>query len=324
MCGGFNKMGKTIGLTAYSICVRDDSNNQYELHDILGNSLIEYLESIGKTEKDKYKDDQVKENLFAFNEVKVEKRVNENNQALYDILYIRIKTGEYGEESEIVARKSGKVTHVKGDDEADVMPFGFSIIVPSGKYTGGVIMLQSLGRNGIVSIVKEKLNQYIKLINNQLRVVMNPILPKHYINQFLNKGILKSIRLVRYIIPEEDAEAYGINAGVEQTIEERIIKNPVGFVANKCDALKEVIEGKRKYDEVIEIKDFETNDLKLEFKMGRRLKTVSMKNLDALVVNEDITDEVKIEKGHPTFESLCKIMDNSGYSYLIAMGFLEE
>lgn len=317
-------MSKTIGLTAYSICVRDDSSNQYELHDIFGNEFIEYLGGIAKKDKNEYEDNPVKENIFAINEVKVENVVDKNKQALYDILYIRIKTGEYGEESEIVARKSGKVTHVKGDDEADVMPFGFSIVVPSGKYANGVIMLQSLGRNGIVSVVKEKLNQYIKQIDNELRVAMNPILPKHYIKQYLNKGILKSIRLIRYNIPEDDAENYGINAGVEKTVEERIIRNPIGFAINKYDKLKEVIEGNRRYDEVIEIEDFETNDLKLEFKMGRRLKTVSMKNLDALVVNEDITDEVEIEKGHPTFESLCEIMDDSGYAYLIALGFLEE
>ena len=153
---------------------------------------------------------------------------------------------------------------------------------------------------------------------------MLPILPKHYINQYLNKGVLKSIRLIRYNIPEEMARAYGVNAGVERIMEERVIRNPIGFIANKKDAIKEVLEGKRRYDEVIEIEGFETNDLKLEFKLGRRIKTVSMKNIDALVVNEDITEEVIIEKGHPTFTSLCDVMRENGYSYLMAMNFLEE
>lgn len=317
-------MSKTIGLTTYSISVRDENNHQYELHDILGWSLIEYFETIANEEKGKYEDDHIKENLFAFNEVFSETIEDKHGKAQYDILFIRIKTGDYGEESEIVERNSGIVTHIKGDDEADVLPFGFAIAVPCGKYTTGVIMLQSLGRNGIVSVVKEKLNQYIRMIDPSLRIVMLPILPKHYINQYLNKGVLKSIRLIRYNIPEEMARAYGVNAGVERIMEERVIRNPIGFIANKKDAIKEVLEGKRRYDEVIEIEGFETNDLKLEFKLGRRIKTVSVKNIDALVVNEDITEEVIIEKGHPTFTSLCDVMRENGYSYLMAMNFLEE
>lgn len=317
-------MAKTIGLTTYAICVRDDSSNEYELHDILGRGLLDHLEGIASNEIGNYKDDSVRENVFAFNQVEKENVTNENNQDMYSILYLRVKTGEYGEESEIVKRRTGAITHIKGEDEADVMPFGLSIMIPSGRHTTGIIMMQSLGRNGIVTIVKEKLNQYIKMLDGSLRVVLNPIIPRHYINQFLRNGILKSIRIIRYDIPEDDAELYGINAGVNKTFEERIIRNPVGFVTNKAIAIQEVLEGNRGYDQVIELDDFEINDIKLEFKLGRRVKMVSMKNLEALVVNEDITDDVVIEKGHPTFESLCDVMENNGGSYLIAMGLLEE
>lgn len=184
--------------------------------------------------------------------------------------------------------------------------------------------MQSYGRNGIVSIVKAKLNEYIKQIDENLRIVMQPILPKHFINQYINNGVLKSIRLIRYKIPEELTEALKINAGVNRTVEERIFRNPIGFIANKKDDLLKVISGEKTYDEVIEIEDFEFDDLKLEFKMGRRNKIISMKNIDALVINEDITENVVIDSGHPTFASMRKIIEEDAYSYLVAMGYLEE
>ena len=43
------------------------------------------------------------------------------------------------------------------------------------------------------------------------------------------------------------------------------------------------------------------DDLKLDFKMGKRNKSISLKNLENLVAAEDITDEVAIEKGKPEF-----------------------
>ena len=67
----------------------------------------------------------------------------------------------------------------------------------------------------------------------------------------------------------------------------------------------ECIRGERAYNTIVELDDFEIDDFKLEFSFGKRNKTISMKGLDQLVVNEDITDDVVIEKGHPTFESLA-------------------
>ena len=42
-----------------------------------------------------------------------------------------------------------------------------------------------------------------------------------------------------------------------------------------------------------------------------------------MVVNEDITDLVVIERGHPTFESLCNVMKETGEEYLRAKGAID-
>lgn len=61
----------------------------------------------------------------------------------------------------------------------------------------------------------------------------------------------------------------------------------------------------------------------MEFALGKRTKTISMRGLDKLVINEDVTEEVVLENGHPTFGSLCTTMKNIGEDYLRARGFIE-
>ena len=115
---------KRVGITAYGINVRNEKNRDLELHDIYGISLLEYLEGIAKNTVDEYDKDSISENIFAYNKVDLQKIKNANGQDVYEILYLRIKTGEYGEESEIVDSDTGEITHTKSVGEADVMPFG--------------------------------------------------------------------------------------------------------------------------------------------------------------------------------------------------------
>ena len=85
----------------------------------------------------------------------------------------------------------------------------------------------------------------------------------------------------------------------------------------------ECVAGRRGYDKIVEIDDFEIDDLKLEFSFGKRNKTISMKGLERLTINEDVTENVVIENGHPTFLSLCKVMREIGEEYLRAKGAID-
>lgn len=313
---------KLVGLTTYGICVRNEGNKNMELHDIYGTSLLDYIYTEGKAALNKYEDDSWEENIFAYSEIKKETHKNEKGQKIYEVLYARIKTGDYGEESEIIDSKTGEKTYNKSTEEADVMPFGFCIMIPCGQYTEGVAMFQSLGRNGITSLMKKKLNEYVKSIDTQLRFVMDPIVPKSYMNKFFREGVLRSVRMIRYGIPDDLSDRYGVDRGINRIIEERVIRKPSGFIRNQYEKLMGVLSGNISYDQIVQLEDFEIDDLKLEFSIGKRCKTISMKNLDKLIVNEEITDDVFIENGHPTFKSLCDVMRDTGEFYLTAKGLL--
>lgn len=314
---------KLVGLTAYGINVRNEAHRNLELHDVYGVALIDYLQEIANGGIGEYDRDATLENVFTYDRVDRQTIRNGAGQPVYDILYLRVKTGEYGEESEIVDSETGETTHNKSVEEADVMPFGCCIIIPVGEYTEGIVLVQSLGRNGITSTMKKRLNEYIRLIDSQLRVTMNPIVPRQYMERILNEGVLKKIRLISYGIPDDEADRYGVDRGTTRIVRERVLRSPRGFVRNKYDAIMQCVRGERNFNSIIELDDFEIDDFKMEFAFGRRNKTISMKELERLVINEDITDHVEKENGHPVFQSLCEVMRETGEDYLRAKHFIE-
>ena len=309
---------KLVGLTAYGIEIRNEEHNNFELHNIYGVSLLDHFYGIANAAIDEYNRDRTTENIFAYNDVDFQTVRNDAEQDVYQILYLRIKTGDYGEESEIVNSETGEITHNKSVEEADVLPFGCCVIVPCGEYTEGIVLVQSLGRNGITGIIKKKFNEYVRQLDGQLRAVLNPIVPRGYMERLLTHGVLKSIRLISYGIPDDAADRYGVDRGTSKVIRERVIRKPIGFVHNKYNQIMECVRGERAYNSIVELDDFE-----IEFSVGKRDKTISLKGLNQLVVNEDITNLVVIENGHPTFESLCMVMQETGEEYLRAKGAIE-
>ena len=317
---------KLVGVTAYGFNVRNLENRNEELHNICGNgtNFLDNLETVALATVGEYNNDVNAENVFAYDEVERETVRNAANQGIYDVLYLRIKTGEYGEESEIVDRQTGETRYRKNVNEADVIPFGCCAMLPCGEYDEGIILLQSLGRNGITSVIKTKFNEYVRMIDENLRVAFKPIVPRTYMNRLLEEGVLKKIRLISYGMEDDDADRLGIDRGVREIVQERVIKAPTGFIRNKAESILQCVRGEIRYDQIVEVDDnFELDDLKLEFRMGRRDKTISLRGLDQLVINEDITDEVILENGHPTFASLKQVMREIGEGYLRARGFID-
>lgn len=315
---------KNIGLTVYGLSIQDRKNQRKELHNIEGQSLINIISEYVHEMMNTYSADTESETVFKFEDISEEKVNNESCQEKYTIIYGRVKTGEYGIESELVDYQTGNVSHNRTLNEADVMPFGFCIAVPAGEVDNAIIILQSVGIYGMKTMLHKKMTECIKNVNNELKFEMGTIVPKVYLDRFFDHGVLKKIRLISYTIPDDDSERYGINRGVKETSKEIIIRKPVGFLQNRKKELTEWRNGVRRFDQVIQIEGVEYDDLKLEFATGRTSKTISLRNVDKLVVTENVTDIVDIRGGHPSFISLCNAMKETSEFYLVAKGLLIE
>lgn len=136
---------KLVGLTTYSFCVRDGNHNEYELHDIQGREFIDLINREAQLNLKRYDNDKNEESIFTFDNVEIHTKKDSVQREVYSCLFMRVKTGEYGAESEIVDSETGNTNYTKGIGEADVMPFGCAVLVPSGRHTSGIIIFNQLG-----------------------------------------------------------------------------------------------------------------------------------------------------------------------------------
>lgn len=315
---------KMIGLNAFGFCIKNDANEKIELHCVHGDIVLKQLLDAIKAEINTYTKDSQSEKVFCFTQVYLERICNTDEQEIFSVLYGSVKTGEYGEQSEIVNIDTGNVTYNKGDDEADVMPFGFALAIPAGEMDNGIIIIQTLGSRGIKRALHKRINSYIKNIDNDLRVEITPVLPRTVLNEFFEKGVLKSIRFIQYNIPDDEADRFGLNHNIESVRKEVVFRNPVGFIQNKALEFDEWRRGTRSYDEIVQIDDFEYDELKMDFKIGKTSKTISLSNIEDLQMTIDISDSVSTEGGHPVFESLKDEMKETAKQYLLSMGLIIE
>lgn len=315
-------MAKKISLVIYGLSILNKENKRVLLNDLKDNKafldyFLEYVNRIGK----KYSNDSEKETIFQFDQVEIEDVVNNEGQTEYRLLYGRVKTGEYGIESELVNVGTGDIYH-RSKEQADVMPFGFCIAIPSGDINSAVIIFQVLGNYGMKLALQKRLQKCITDINPEYNLSIRAIAPKEYLDRYFEHGLLQKIRMIRYEIPEDISNRMGINYGVKQTKEERIIHKPLGFMETNKKAIQEWRNGQKSYTQIIEIEGYEYDDLKFEFKLGKTVKTFNLGNLEGLVVSEDVTSDVLQSGGHPVFSSLKDKMKVTAKEYLEGMGLL--
>lgn len=314
---------KKISLLIYGVSVFNEENDRVDLNSgLVGKSCIECVKEYIDNNISLYSKDSSKDTLFQFEQVDTEK-IYDNKQESYNVLFGRVKTGEYGIESELVDINTGKVTN-KSINQADMMPFGFCIAVPAGQINSAVVILQTMGVYGMKMSLQKHLQKCMTDISPEFQMIMRSIAPKEYIDRYFYGGILNKIRMIRYDIPQDQSNRMGINYGVKQTKEERIIHKPVGFMERKKKIIQEWFAGQKSYTEIIEVEGFEYDDLKLEFSLGNTNKTFDLRELSSLVVNEDITSKVQQAGGHPVYQSLKEIMKETAENYLKGMGLLSE
>lgn len=269
-----------------------------------------------------YNNNQTLEKIFKIEDFE-EGTYRENQIDLFRYVIYRVKTGKYGVTSEIVSSQTGMVNHQKNEDEADVMPFFICIAIPINESTRGVIITQNNGKYGVKTIFSSSFEQICR--ENEYKFRMNNIVPAEYIERFIEGGVLKKVRFIRHNIPNDRAERIGLNRGMNGNNvyhDEYIIHKPVGFMQRNGHRIREFINGQRGVNEIVEIGGFEYNNLKLEFSLGGREKTLNLTNLDKVVATEDIGNDVILNGGHPTTESIRPILIENSYVYLNSLGIL--
>ncbi len=314
-------MAKKVKVSVYGMSIlRKSTSNKENLNNIFqGRSLIGIVGAYIQQNINRYDNDHNKERLFAFSQYITENILDDQGRIEATALSGIIKTGDYGISSELRDINTGSVYN-RSIDQADIMPFGFSIIVPAGIVNTCIVVMQTLGQYSIKLSLQKKLQSIISAVDTDLTVSLGAVMPRQYIQKYFQEGILQKISMIRYEIPRDETERLGVNYGVNETYEERVIHKPTGFMERKKNVIVEWMKGQRAATDIIQIKGFEYNNIKFVFKLGNLEKTINLENIDKIVVTEDITNQVTVIDGLPTFITLKPVMIEIGRGYLQEMG----
>lgn len=306
---------KKIGLTVYGLDVH--RNRSYSIDNAEGDlDFISIVDCFASATLNGFDIDANSENIFKFESVEREAVSDEDGHLMFNAITGIVKTGEYGTEAEIVHAKTGKTTHKKTVEEAEVLPFAFYLALSPVNPNKGIVIFQTEGRYGMKTAFSKRLHRFVREKFEGWGFSLGNIMPKEYLERYLVKGFLKEIRVIKYGISQDVSERNGIKGNDDEMYEERILHNPLGFLDAGAEKVRELLRGQRSLCNIVEIPDFDYDCLKFNFRMGKNSKTIDLANLDSLVVTEDITEQAGVKKGHPEADILKKEMRETAKGYM--------
>ncbi len=306
---------KKIGLAVYGFHVNDTQVEETSLANIRGQQFTNIIEEFAQQYKGIFDNDIKNENIFTVISTELDQRRNENGQIVYNFISGRVKTGEYGIVSELVNTITGE-QRSRSNNDAEVMPFSFGFMYSGGNVNRGIAVFQTEGRYGMKTYFTKRFKTFLYDKYEGLNIDISTIAPIQYIRGVMKSGFLNKLRMLKFVAPRDTNARLGVNEGIDVK-EERIFSNLTGFIERNRELILKRIERGNDLREIINLEDFDYDELRMEFKIGKSVKTLNLTNLDRIVITIELNNEnLNIVGGHPTHDSLINIIKENAYDYL--------
>ncbi len=184
-------------LSFYTFRIIDNNNQEaIPLGEINGENLEILLYDYFVKTASKYINNSKDERLFRT--VNFDANVYNYKEALYyKSITAFIKSGEYGNEEEIVDYEQQKVTKTLNPNEAPVKPFGFALYFNPKKDTA-ILVTQSLSGKGISAQIKNLLKSFVTKLNSVYFADIKNVIPHKLLQQLLDNKEIKKICIETY------------------------------------------------------------------------------------------------------------------------------
>ena len=232
-----------------------------------------------------------------------------------------VETGEYGYTADLFNVDTETVSYQRVGSDAEMMPFYFLAHLPS-HLDEGVILLQRRSNHGIRTVLLKDFAKYVEKSNQRVRVVANPLLPPQFVNEYLQNGRLTKIRFIQYSLPSDLADAYDAGGHVEtEGTAEMVFLSKRGQGLPLMNRIRAVLDGKRQIKEMVELPDYDYDNVKVEIDVRGSKKTLDLSDVMKMRAYVDITSDVRIgDDGHPEFASIDTIAQGLMNSLLAQIG----
>lgn len=222
-----------------------------------------------------------------------------------------IETGDYGFESKLVDVDTDSVSYERKKNEAEMLPFYFLIKVPSTK-DEGIILLQRFKQFGVRKIFLDHFSKFFASNNVNYTVEINPVFPEKLIEQYLDNGRVTKIRFIRYKMPTDIADRYNTEDHIEEEgTTELVVSTKRNTSIPLVGQIKRFLDGEIQIDRLIEIQNYDYEDVKIEVNINNKPKVIPLGNLNKIRPYYDIDHELTVgDNGHPDFDSIDRISRN--------------
>ena len=234
-------------------------------------------------------DDIKKKKVFSVKENSFHK----DETSTYSAVSFIIKSGSYGIEADITDKNTHEVKYHRGVNDSDVKEFLCVVYIPKDvgavKIKKGILVFQSIGTYGVKTITTERMRVFFS--NMKLTLETRSVSVAAFLEKLIEQGDLQKLTLIRNQMSLNPADNMLISTGREEQT----------FIKPKFHQawLNQMLSIFHKADEtgVVEIPEGESyDDISVQFKLGDRVRTVRLRNLEKLSIVEDIPDHIMESK----------------------------
>lgn len=316
--------GQKLSIRAYSFSLRKQySRRPDKVYGLNGELRFPYKDINGEEREYIYQDSmKLFRDFLDHHEEIVDKTDNqqlfscrfeeEGRAESFRYMIFSVFSGYYGYASRVIDRTTKNVVYRKTRNQADMRRFYVTIVIPFDRRTAaakrGLIFFQETGVYGVKTVTASAIQKYVSVKLNVTFRTQN-LAPDFYLEKIFEQGMLQKIRVARNSRSADLADRlYAAGFGRE----ERTFV-PLRVTKELKKKLKHISESDYNF---FTFDGIEYPDVKMEVKIGDRVRTVDLHGLEDLSVEEALPPELLKADGTIPVEEFRERMLTVSREYL--------
>ncbi|MER7174174.1 hypothetical protein [Streptomyces mesophilus] len=216
--------------------------------------------------------------------------IRQENRALY----VKLAHGLFGAQSRIRERLTGAVVFRKEEDHVDLTDLRNYMILP-GNSTAGLLFTERFQGNGVIASLSEAFKKAFSAKFSGYTLEINSMTSEAAFGVYLESGELRKIRLVRHAIPHDVADALGLGDNERNLGSLEVVLRPPRLTSFRKQMIQRVISGEADVSSMLEWRDVEFGEMKVEVKIANSTRTLSVSSGATPAMLYDLDAELKKE-----------------------------
>ncbi|HET6483368.1 MAG TPA: hypothetical protein VFG35_25475 [Actinoplanes sp.] len=208
-------------------------------------------------------------------------------------------------------------------NDAELLPLRNIFAVPINSPTG-LFITERVGIRGLKSTLVSAIQRSFSYTYPDYLIDVNALAPEEAVKSSLEEGELKGIRLVRYGIPRDLEERYYLAAHEKEIGTVEVVLKPERGLSFSKRRLEQALESDEKAG-LLEWRGVEYHDIKLEVKVGKQTRTLTVTKDKAPRVTFPIADDAEVDAGgRPTDVALYSLAMRTAQDLVVDIGVQRE